>query len=84
MLNFRGVEKMQKEGGEQKSHPMLWGALDVVEPTPHQISEFHPWVGWAFLGDDKILPSLYRDYFISNDIRIPIKQPGFNGMSQGF
>ena len=27
---------------------------------------------------------LYRDYFISHDIRIPINQPGFNGMSTGF
>ena len=38
------------------------------------------------IGDD-ILPSQYgdRDYFINRDIRIPIKQPGFNGSSiRGF
>ena len=37
----------------------------------------------VYIGDE-ILPSyIYRDYFISHEIRIPINQPGFNG-KEGF
>ena len=36
-------------------------------------------LGWLGYVEHEILPSYIRDYFISHEIRIPIKQPGFNG-----
>ena len=37
--------------------------------------------GYLLYEGDEILTRKERDYFISHEIRIPINQPGFNGMS---
>ena len=39
-----------------------------------------PLAEWVYVGGFTTT-QLYRDYFISHEIRIPINQPGFNGMS---
>ena len=40
----------------------------------------HP--GWVlgYIRDDILHRKIFRDFFISHEIRIPINQPGFNGM----
>ena len=41
-----------------------------------------PWLFGVFVGDE-MLTQLCGDSFINHEIRIPIKQPGFDGKSQG-
>ena len=41
-------------------------------------------VGCLIYGDEISYPVILGDDFINHEIRIPINQPGFNGMSTGF
>ena len=55
-----------------------------VDFIRHLSSDQFTLVNSCFFWGIKRPTQLYRDYFISHEIRIPINQPGFNGMSTGF
>ena len=56
-----------------------WRKKFVENFTPRKMVQWKRAPGClGYIGDD-ILPQLYRDYFINHEIRILIKQSGFNG-----
>ncbi len=65
-----GNDGMAPRSPERKE--CCWGIVDQGTP-----------VGWVIWGM-KSYPGCCKDYFISHEIRIPINQPGFHWMSQGF
>ena len=62
-----------------KLGPNLDGWDDELTPTHLRSKKKDPfWLFRVYIGDDKTT-QLCGDYFIKHDIRIPSKQPGFNG-----